>query len=653
MKYFYLVLLLLTCNAAISQNNQWSWESGSDQLNQSPIYGTKDVAAPANFPGWRNGAASWTTPDGKLWLFGGNGPSSVNGALLNDLWVYDPSAKLWTWKNGPKASDPPSFNYGAKGVPNANNLPRGRANASAWTDKSGNLWLFGGDSRPSESYLNDLWKYEPATGLWTWVSGAPGAIWERNTYGAKGVPDPVSMPGGKGSAAATVDNDGNFWLVGGIVEYDISTLLTYTTRDVWKFDPVSSLWTWYSSFDYGNLGEPINYGTKGVPSASNTPPTRASAGLWFDGNGNLYWFGGLEIYLTGQGPSSGDFEFGSAYHNDLWRYNIQTGTWTWINGSDQRDAYGAYGTKGTPGAANTPGSRSNFATFAPVNGKFQIFGGVGKNANADGLLNDSWSYDPATNQWTWTSGSNQVNQPGNYGTKGIPNTTNIPGAREGAAAFTGSEANLWIYGGRGYNATTSGQLSDLWKLGEAEIGQDVFESFKAKAQHNYVQLNWKITKGQRTDYILVEHSRNGNNFEVLDKVRPSQHGSSRSYKYVHVLPGKGDHYYRLKHVDKKGIPAYSWIEKVYVSNPHHFDISFLLYPNPVINWVYMSFNAPSQGNMQVMVYNYSGQPLLKQQQKINAGFNYVKLNLNKYKPGVYTVVMVIDGKMYSKKLIKL
>ena len=50
--------------------------------------------------------------------------------------------------------------------------------------------------------------------------------------------------------------------------------------------------------------------------------------------------------------------------------------------------------------------------------------------------------------WTWISGSNTIEQPGIYGTKGTADTKNVPGARGGALGWydsTGDE--FWLFGG--------------------------------------------------------------------------------------------------------------------------------------------------------------------------------------------------------------
>lgn len=47
---------------------------------------------------------------------------------------------------------------------------------------------------------------------------------------------------------------------------------------------------------------------------------------------------------------------------------------------------------------------------------------------------------PAPNEWTWESGSNALNQPGVYGTEGVPSVTNVPGARAKPSSWTDSSS---------------------------------------------------------------------------------------------------------------------------------------------------------------------------------------------------------------------
>jgi N-acetylneuraminic acid mutarotase len=649
MKSFYLLLCILICHSTFSQDTtrQWSWESGSNLTQQAPVYGTKGVADATAYPGSRSGAATWTTSDGKLWLFGGEGfNSSGTSKKLNDLWMYDPATKQWTWKHGPTINDPESFSFGTKGVASASNLPRIRTGASTWVDHAGNLWLFGGAHGAGMQIMNDMWKYVPSTNQWTWISGSSAVAFDEGGKGTLGVPDPASYPRALTNASATVDPAGNLWLFGGYTEVLFTDDVWYTTRLVWKFDPVSNLWTYYSDDDdvYHTLRTQSHFGTKGVASADNLPPTRMSASLWADSSGHLYWFGGVEYYFIGEG--SDDLQFATALRDDVWRYDTLTRIWTWVQGSDQRGAPVHHGAKGVPDAANTPGARTS-AGFLPVAGEFVLYGGGAYYADGYGIFTDLWSFNPVTGLWTWTGGSNQPGQPAVYGTKGVADPANHPLPSD--MPFTDPSGNFWLYSG-----------AALWKsspVKDEEDSVEVFDSFDAKYKNQYVELKWKIAKDQHTDYIVVEHSRNGNSFSPLGRVQAPRNGNSRNYSYIHMLPGNGDHYYRLKHVDKQGQSAYSWVEKVVVSHsfdlPYHFNLSFQLFPNPVRNWVYINFNARSSAHLQMVVYNSYGQPLMRQQQHVSAGYNTLKVNLNRFQRGVYTVVFTVDGKVYTKKIIKL
>jgi hypothetical protein len=69
------------------------------------------------------------------------------------------------------------------------------------------------------------------------------------------------------------------------------------------------------------------------------------------------------------------------------------------------------------------------------------------------------------NEWTWVSGSNEVNEPGTYGTEGTSSVGDTPGARVYADSRTGSSGNLWLFGGYGFASAggTEGDLIDLWE----------------------------------------------------------------------------------------------------------------------------------------------------------------------------------------------
>ena len=91
--------------------------------------------------------AAWTDASGNFWLFGGVGADSTDtDGLLNDVWVYSPSADTWTWMGGSTTANATAV-YGTEDVASASNTPGSRAQMLYWTDATHNLWLFGGLGR--------------------------------------------------------------------------------------------------------------------------------------------------------------------------------------------------------------------------------------------------------------------------------------------------------------------------------------------------------------------------------------------------------------------------------------------------------------------------------------------------------------------------
>lgn len=157
--------------------SQWTWKGGNQTvlpcianwsdtctLSALPVvYGTEGTPSAGNMPQYAANAATWTDKSGNFWLYSGSytsAPYTVGPAIAalygwNDLWEYSPSANEWTWMNGTEvtASSGPKASaiLGTQGVPDPGNSPGGVFGGPAWTDGSGNLWMFDGI----------VWKFQP------------------------------------------------------------------------------------------------------------------------------------------------------------------------------------------------------------------------------------------------------------------------------------------------------------------------------------------------------------------------------------------------------------------------------------------------------------------------------------------------------------
>jgi N-acetylneuraminic acid mutarotase len=305
---------------------------------------------------------------------------------------------------------------------------------------------------------------------WTWMGGSSTAN-HSGVYGTLGTPAAGNIPVSRYGASSWTDGSGNRWLFGGLGYVTNGTggsIIVDNLNDLWEFNSSTNQWAWMGgSSTAGQL--PGVYGTLGTPAAGNIPGSRYGATSWTDSNGHLWLFGGHGYDAN---RCSGDL-------NDLWELNTPTNQWTWMGGSStmicSNNVYGQpgmYGTQGTPAAGNTPGGRENAVSWTDSSGHIWLFGGLGYDANGNyGYLNDLWEFNPSTNQWAWMGGGSSTGlingvppETGVYGTLGTPAAGNIPGGRENAVSWTDIGGHLWLFGGYGFNATTTGWLNDLWEF---------------------------------------------------------------------------------------------------------------------------------------------------------------------------------------------
>ena len=142
-------------------------------------------------------ARAWTRGvwlDGKFWVFGGYG-----GGTLNDLWAYDPVPGAWGQK-AVSASPKPGPRY-----------------VHAMAACGGKIYVHGGCPAwgSAGTPLQDLWEYDPASDAWTRRSDGP-ALYDHEMVAAGGL---LYLFGGGTSSSGS------------------------TAADVWVYDPARDVWT--------------------------------------------------------------------------------------------------------------------------------------------------------------------------------------------------------------------------------------------------------------------------------------------------------------------------------------------------------------------------------------------------------------------------
>lgn len=393
-------------------------------------------------------------PQNTYYVIAESGISDLSGnALVKSIFNFktDSQSSLFicTWMSGANYTNQNGV-YGIKGIADINNIPGARAAAISWGDKLGNIWLFGGYDHPaSNSLFNDLWKYDVEADMWTWVNGANYTN-QDGIYGSKGVPNINNTPGARQGGMGWVDNAGNLWLFGGMFGLDYINNPAFF-NDLWKYDINTNRWTWMSGSN--TIDQAGIYGSKGVPNINNAPGGRFNGTFWYDNKSTNIWLfggGGIDMFAIAAGNLS-----------DLWKYDINTNTWTWISGYNTIEQPGAYSPKGVSNISNIPGSRDSASPWVDTLGNLWLFGGHGHSDNYQiGTLADVWEYNINTNIWTWRSGVLTRDNSGVYGIRKLPDVTNMIGGRTISASTFDVQNDFWLFGGVD---TSSNFYNDLWE----------------------------------------------------------------------------------------------------------------------------------------------------------------------------------------------
>lgn len=617
----------------------------------------------------------------------------------------------WVWMKGDNTIDQYGV-YGEQTITHSQSKPGARNIASTWRDVAGNLWLLGGLGMGASQYgfLNDLWKFEPASNKWTWMKGdnEPDQL---PVYGIVNTSAAGNKPGGIYSGISWVDGSGKFWLFGGYGQGGDGVGLLNT---LWSYDPASNQWTWVMGDQ--QINRTGKYGTNGVAHAQNLPGARYCSVSWTDNNGDLWLFGG---YGYGTNPDE------NGPLNDIWKFSIASLEWTWIKGDSLIAAKGIYGTKRVSAPANNPGSRYISSSWKDASGNIWLFGGQGFDENAMGVLNDLWKYEAGTNQWTWISGDNAIDQPGHYGTRGIsspavqpgaryiasswadgtgdfwlfggygydtaqtgflndlwrfsPQTgnwtwakgdpvidqpaiygtqcladsTNKSGSRMSSISWTDGVGNLWVFGGYGYDSTSSGSLNDLWKISSEQLILPVkLMNFTGLLKNEGADLFWEAENETGFSHYTIQRSFDGVSYNDLTTVPGNRTAGKQSYTRTdrELMTHRWQKvFYRLQLTDMNGHRSFS---RVVLLKQETVKGRISIYPNPALQNINLQFSLPKADQLEGRIYNAGGSLVRQFEQSFAAGIVSFSCDINKLPAGNYILTFSGNHFQSSQSFIK-
>ena len=530
----------------------------------------------------------------------------------------------WTWVGGDTINSlqSPIGHKGLLGVPSITNWPPDMWGSAYWTGSDGNFYLFGGERDsvwPYQMQHSDMWRYEPTSGLWTWMNG-PGTINSQGSFGIQGVAASSNHPPSM-KVAITWTTLNTLWLFGGDGARAGAYPWNLAYDDVWKYDLTTQIWTWVKGMGIGN--SLAVYGTLGIPANSNTPGARWSAASWVDTIGNLWLYGGQST-----APQSLE---------DLWTYNPTTNMWTWMGGSPTQTMNPVWGTLGVANSTNNPGQRSDAMGWINQQGEFLLFGGFGNSPAWNDGFNDLWKYDNTSLNWTWING---VNSAGNYGN--YPNYCQVgrPCGRiyPGAWVDDGS-GNAWIFGGQGPWWTAGHRENDLWyyKASTNEfirMAGDIFDVATLTRWPIYGQLG-------------VPSQNNKPRSLVRSAMWLNQGGSSL---YLYGGYGYSSNNNQLWRFD---IDTLCYQITALPNESVLSEIKMAIYPNPLTASTTLAFNLSHTKNISISILDVVGRTVQTIPTKIlQSGENKITIDLTELNSGIYFCQIITVGRNQTVKLIK-
>ncbi len=415
--------------------NIWTWIGGGKVGNaEIADYALVGVEHPDNYPN-PSEYCDGVLLDNSFYFFGGG---RNDAGETNLFWKFNNETQNWVYVSGIfiEEEDAEEIVYGLNNE-DYRNTPRAKIGVQLWTDLEDNIWLFSGFFNHNSTFnpnffyeenLNDLWKYNTASKMWSKVMNE--TFENEPHFGTQSIESPENQPPLTAFSQTWTTPDGYLWMFGGITVGEDTYKKHINT--MWRFNPQTQMWACMSgSREYFDLG---SYGEMGIESSSNYPPSRKNAATWVDDEGNLWFFGGQ--VATSVHPEGWVLQ--TTNTNEVWKYNPQTNLWTWVKGDFTT-------------TENNPNVGVEDILNMPVpTGSFKAAYWIDENDHLWYYYTRRlWEYNPQTNIWILRKKQNsgEVVIPdeidifsGNYD----PNT-------DGTVNYTSLTSNqTWIYDGEFY-----------------------------------------------------------------------------------------------------------------------------------------------------------------------------------------------------------
>lgn len=180
-------------------------------------------------------------------------------------------------------------------------------------------------------------------------------------------------------------------------------------------------------------------------------------------------------------------------------------------------------------------------------------------------------------------------------------------------------------------------------------------NFSVTPEKNGALLKWTTASEFNTDWFIVKKSINASLYTEVARVKAAGNSSivqrysltdentGTAYKYI---------YYELQIIDKDGSSSLSSIQK-FINNNAVKRLIIQINPNPVASMGHLmfQFNAESQGEMKVQLYDVNGKMILQANMQAVPGLNNGHLHLGTLPAGIYNAVFLMDGMKETYRVV--
>ena len=199
-----------------------------------------------------------------------------------------------------------------------------------------------------------------------------------------------------------------------------------------------------------------------------------------------------------------------------------------------------------------------------------------------------------------------------------------------------------------FNSFSTFAIAD--KIGGGNVLPVGLLYFNARADKGGVGLTWATTTETNNNYFTVEKSKDGSNFEFVEKVATKAlNGNSDiqlNYTGYDASPYNGLSYYRLKQTDLDGQNKYSEIQTV------NFDQNsgqVSVYPNPTRGQVFIKGITSNQNTVKIEWYDAGGKLLTQESASVSGGLAILNPHFNN---GIYLLkIITAEGHFTFQQMI--